>query len=58
MTFIPFLIGMIIGIAIPVIFISIISINDEEDDEYDYDYYENKIDEELRKEEENSDEIL
>lgn len=58
MTFIPFLMGMIIGIAIPVIFISIISINDEEDDEYDYDYYENKIDEELRKEEENSDEIL
>lgn len=57
MTFIPFLIGMIIGIAIPVVFISIISIN-EEDDEYDYDYYENKIDEELRKEEENSDEIL
>jgi len=57
MTFIPLLIGMIIGIAIPIIFVSIISIN-EEDDEYDYDYYENKIDEELRKEEENSDEIL
>lgn len=57
MTFIPFLIGMIIGIAIPIIFVSIISIN-EEDDEYDYDYYENKIDEELRKEEEDSDEIL
>ena len=57
MIFISFLIGMIIGIAIPVVFISIISIN-EEDDEYDYDYYENKIDEELRKEEENSDEIL
>jgi hypothetical protein len=57
MTFIPLLIGMIIGIAIPIIFVSIISIN-EEDDEYDYDYYENKIDEELRKEEEDSDEIL
>lgn len=57
MTFIPLLIGMIIGIAIPIIFVSIISIN-EEDDEYDYDYYENKIDEELRKEEEDLNEIL
>ena len=57
MTFIPLLIGMIIGIFGTVVIISMISIS-EEDDEYDYDYYENKIDEELRKEEENSDEIL
>ena len=57
MTFIPLLIGMIIGIFGTAVIISMISIS-EEDDEYDYDYYENKIDEELRKEEENSDEIL